>query len=303
MIKKSIIIIAVLAFGIIGRSVFAQTSSSVLYVPLIGISSVPQPSVLPSGPGIVTYNYAVKNFLVEVPLADIKVVDDKCGSVEFAEGDDDGDGKLDYNETWRYTCTAKVSITTQSVVTANGSANGLTATHKAYSTVVVGSKNPPPLVSIINITKVAHPFSLPKEGGQITFTYKVNNPGLVPLSNVTVADDKCSAMSGRLGDTNYNNLLDVHEVRIYSCATILRQTTTNTVHVSAFANGLKAVGEASITVTVDQSVPSLPNAGTVVVAGMNLKLKFVVWGILSALLSAAIALLFLLRKHKSRKNR
>ncbi|MDP2599085.1 MAG: hypothetical protein Q8P49_04615, partial [Candidatus Liptonbacteria bacterium] len=164
--------------------------------------------------------------------------------------------------------------------------------------------DPPPLVSIVNITKVAYPLSLPADGGVITFTYKVNNPGAVPLSDVTVDDDKCSAMSGRLGDTNGNNLLDVNEVWIYTCAAVIKQTTTNTANVVAFANGLRAVGSATITVRVDspvpglpnQPVPNLPNTG-----GGRPSLKIIVWTILEGILAALIIIFFLIRKNKTGK--
>ena len=220
------------------------------FVPLIGITSVPEPFVLPKGAGNVTYNYAVKNFVQETPMINVQVIDDSCAPVKFTEGDDNGDNKLDYSETWRYTCSVKLSTTTQSIATASGSENGMSATHQAYSTVVVGSKTPAPLVSIVNVTKVASPLSLPKEGGKITFTYRVNNPGVVPLTDVTVSDDKCSAMTGHLGDTNGNNILDMSEVWTYRCTMSLMQTTTSTATVTAFASGLQAIDHATLTVKV-----------------------------------------------------
>lgn len=283
-------------FGYGAKNVSAQTSPSVLYVPLIGITSVPEPLALPEGAGDVTYHYAVKNFLGEAALTDVQVVDDKCAPVRFVEGDDNDDSKLDYSETWRYTCTTRLSTTTQSIATARGTVNDITATHKAYATVVVGLKDPAPLVSIVNITKIAYPLALPSEGGDITFTYRVNNPGAVALSGVVVTDDKCSAMSGRLGDTNGNNLLDTTEVWVYTCTTHLYQTTTNTVSVTAFANGLKAVGEATVTVTVNapaaQSAPKLPDTGT------NPYLKVIVWATLAGVLAALIVFSVLTRKSK-----
>jgi hypothetical protein len=294
LLKRCILtLIAVLLFGYGTERVLAQTSPSVLYVPLIGITSVPEPLALPRGAGSVTYHYAVKNFLSEVALTQVGVVDNTCGPVEFVEGDDNGDAKLDYSETWRYTCTTELSKTTQSTATATGTVNTITATHKAYATVVVGSNNPPPLVSIVNITKVAYPLSLPAEGGDIAFTYKVNNPGVVPLSDVTVTDNKCSVMSSKLGDTNANNLLDIDEVWIYTCSTHLTQTTTNTVNVTAFANGLQAVGDATITVEVD--APGFPNVGE------NTVSKIAVWGILSSVLVALIIFSVLARKSTLRK--
>src|ERR1700733_7044080 len=282
------IIIVMLLFGGSVQNVFAQTSQSTLYVPLIGITSVPSPLALPKGPGEVTYNYAVKNFLTEVPLTDVHVVDNACSPVIFVTGDDNGNGELDSTETWRYTCTTNISTTTQSVATATGMANDNTATPNAYATVIVGSSTPPPLVSIVNITKVAYPTSLPPGGGTITFTYRVNNPGVVPLSNVTVTDDKCSAMSGELGDRNGNGLLDPDEVWVYTCTTNLTQTTTNTATVTGYANGLKAVDYFTLTVTVAN--PSLPDTGSV---SSSTNMNVVVWGILLLILVLLIAFLFL----------
>jgi hypothetical protein len=296
--KLVLVLVAILAFGSCAKNVFAQNSVNALYIPLIGISSVPDPLALPKGPGNVTYHYAVKNFLNEYPLTDVQVVDDKCSPVKFIEGDDNHDGKLDYSETWRYTCTTKLSETTQSIATAIGTANNLPAAHKAYTTVIVGSDKVAPLVNIINITKVAYPLTLPIGGGDITFTYRVNNPGIIPLSDVSVVDDKCANMSGKLGDTNGNNLLDITEVWIYTCTTHLTQTTTNTVSVTSYANGLEAVGYATITVTVaiptPKSSPSFPNTGE------NPNIKIVVWLILGGVI--AVLTVFLFSQKRSKKN-
>jgi hypothetical protein len=236
----------------------------------------------------VTYHYAVKNFIKEIPLANIEVSDDVCSPVRFIEGDDNNDSLLDYDETWRYSCVTEVLATTQSTATARGTANNITATHEAHATVIVGSDNPAPLVSIVNITKIAYPLSLPIGGGEITFTYRVNNPGVIPLGSITVTDDKCNAISSKLGDTNANNLLDIDEVWVYTCTTNLWQTTTNTAVVTAYANGLKATGEATVTVEVD--IPAFPDTGT------NLSFKTIVWGGLLAILVILITLLFLNRK-------
>ena len=309
--SKAVVILAMLLVGVSSASVaFAEsatTSPSVLYVPLIGITSVPDPLALPDGAGPVTYNYAVKNFLTEVDLTNVQVTDDKCAPVRFAEGDDNNDGRLNYNETWRYKCTTTVSTTTQNVATATGIANGVTATHAAYSTVVVGSKDPAPLVSIVNITKIASPLSLPKGGGDITFTYRVNNPGSVPLSSVTVSDNKCDNISNHLGDTNGNNLLDPNEVWVYYCTARLAQTTTNTATVTATANGFTATDNYTLTVTVAGTTganPGLPNTGTVNILGKNLQSNLVIWAILIGILAILTIIFFLIKliRRKSGNN-
>ncbi len=308
--KKIIFILLIfLVCGSNPKSALAQTvtnSPSVLYIPLIGITSVPDPLSLPNGSGSVTYNYAVKNFLPEVPLTYVKVVDDSCSPVKFVQGDDNSNSMLDYDETWRYTCTTTLSKTTQSIATATGTANNMTAIHKAYATVIVGSNTQPPLVSVVNVTKVAYPLSLPSGGGQITYTYRVNNPGVVPLKDVIVTDDKCSDMSGRLGDTNGNNLLDPDEVWIYTCTTTLTQTTTNTVHVTASANGLIALSNDTITVNVagtnpvakSSLNPKFPTAGGNPDVGVNPFVKIAVWTILSVILVILLIIFVLTRKSK-----
>ena len=291
------ILLSALALGIGAKNVFAQTDQSSLYVPLIGITSVPEPLALPNGPGEVTYNYAVKNFLSGSPLTGVQVVDNGCSPVKFVSGDDNNDLNLDFNETWRYSCTTEVSTTTQSIATATGISNNFTAMHKAYATVVVGLKTPPPLVSIVNVTKVANPLSLPAEGGPITFTYKVNNPGVVPLSNVIVSDDKCGAMSGELGDTNGNGLLDINEVWIYTCTMVLKETTTNTVTVTALANGFQAIGSYTLTVYVKN--PILPNTGLSSVSTSSFNI--VIWSVLLGILAGLIVFFFIARKNRDKK--
>lgn len=300
-------LIGLFVFGCSTGNVLAQAgyiSQSTLYIPLIGITSVPDPLALPKEGGYVTYNYAVKNFISGIPLSNIQVVDDKCTPVKFIGGDDNHDSRLDYNETWRYTCTTYISQTTQSITTATGIANGITATHKAYTTVVAGSPVPP-LVSIVNVTKIAYPLSLPAKGGNITYTYKVTNPGIVPLSDVTVSDNKCAAMSSRLGDTNADNLLENNEVWIYNCTANLKQTTTNTVTVTAFANGLKAVGSDTITVKVNNMFagisPKFPAVGGKPEVLINPYTKIIIWIILSGILLILIIRFSAVRKKKDKK--
>ncbi|MFA5870851.1 MAG: LPXTG cell wall anchor domain-containing protein [Candidatus Paceibacterota bacterium] len=301
------VVIILSGFGI--KNIFAETSPSALYVPLIGITLVPEPLALPNGSGDITYNYAVKNFLKEVALTEIQIVDDTCSHITFVTGDDNSDSKLDYNETWRYSCRTKIFKTTESSVLVTGMANDIAAAHKAYATVVVGSNTPPPLVSIVNVTKVSYPLSLPANGGEITFTYKVNNPGVVPLSDVSITDNKCSAMSNKIGDTNGNSLLDTNEVWIYTCTTNLFETTTNTASVIAFANGLKAIGDTTLTVKVDppstvhsipnlpfgQAIPSLPDTG------VNPNLKVIVWGVLLGALVILVIFFIMLKKKRLSK--
>ncbi|MFA6918637.1 MAG: hypothetical protein WC244_00785 [Patescibacteria group bacterium] len=192
------------------------------------------------------------------------MVDDSCSSTTLASGDSNGDAKLDVNETWTYNCSTTLSTTHTNTVVATGWANGISAIDIASATVVVGAPVVPPL---IHVTKLPSPLTLPASGGMVTYTYTVTNPGTVPLSNVSITDDKCTGLPGRVvghpGDINKNDLLESNETWIFTCKSNLTKTTTNTATASGEANGLTAKDYAITTVVVAAAaVPKLPNTGS-----------------------------------------
>jgi uncharacterized repeat protein (TIGR01451 family) len=232
-----------------------------LLPPLINVTKIPNPLALPSGPGSVTYIYTVKN-VGTVPMTGVTVVDNKCSPMNFVSGDTNGNSQLDTNETWIYHCTTTLSQTTTNTVTATGNANGFTAIDTADATVVVGAPVVPPLIHLV---KTPDTFILPAGGGAVTYTYAVTNPGTVPLSNVTVTDDKCSSVNFISGDTNKNSLLDSNETWTFACKSNLVQTTTNTGTAEGSANGLTVYDFSPATVVVAPPgvviSPKLPNTG------------------------------------------
>ncbi len=138
-----------------------------------------------------------------------------------------------------------------------GFANGISATDIASATVVVGLPVVPPL---IHVTKVPSPLVLSAEGGMVTYTNKVTNPGTVALSNVSLIDDKCSSVKYISGDTNSNSKLDTTETWVYTCRTKLTKPTVNTITASGEANDLTAKDFAIATVVVSVA-PGLPETG------------------------------------------
>lgn len=104
--------------------------------PLINVTKVPNPLVLSTGEGMVTYTNKVTNPGI-VALSNVRLSDDKCGPVKYISGDTNSDSMLDITETWTYTCSAKLTKTTVNTITASGDANGLTARDFAIATVVV----------------------------------------------------------------------------------------------------------------------------------------------------------------------
>lgn len=109
----------------------------------------------------------------------------------------------------------------------------------------------PPL---INVTKIPDPLSLPGGAGIVNYDYAVTNIGTVAMKPVTISDDKCPSVTFIAGDTNGDGALNVGEIWKYNCASILQNTTTNTVTVTGTANGITAIDTASATVVVGVGV-------------------------------------------------
>lgn len=222
--------------------------------PLINITKIPTPLTLPGGAGPVTYNYTVTN-IGTVAMSSVTVSDNKCSTVSFVSGDANNDSKLDTSETWKYACSTTLSKTTTNTATAAGQANGFTASDTANATVVVGSSLVPPLIHIV---KVPSEFII-SGSGKITYTYTVTNPGTAPLNNVSVIDDKCTGLPGRVtghpGDINSNDLLESSETWTFTCESDLTETTTNIGTAEGHANGLTAIdfSPATVVVTVPAS--------------------------------------------------
>ncbi len=111
--------------------------------PLIHIVKVPsQLAPLPFGGGDITYSYTVTN-PGPVAMKNVNVTDDKCSNVTAVSVDQNGNGLLDTNETWTYTCKTNVKVSTGSVATVKGDANGLTAMAYAFTNVLVAAPSLP----------------------------------------------------------------------------------------------------------------------------------------------------------------
>lgn len=118
---------------------------------------------------------------------------------------------------------------------------------------------PPVYPPLINVVKKPDPLALTSGRGLVTYTYTVTNPGMVPLSNVSVTDDKVSPLNYISGDTNSDKWLQTNEIWIYTYAIYLDRTTTNTATAKGSANGMTATDVAHATVVVSSEVPPLIN--------------------------------------------
>lgn len=104
--------------------------------PLIHVTAVPNPLVFSAGGGMVTYTEKVTNPGI-VAVSNVRLVNDKCGPVNYISGDTNRNSKLDTAETWTYTCQTNLVKTTANTVTVSGQVNGIVSKDFAIATVVV----------------------------------------------------------------------------------------------------------------------------------------------------------------------
>jgi uncharacterized repeat protein (TIGR01451 family) len=109
----------------------------------------------------------------------------------------------------------------------------------------------------IHVEKTASVDTLDAGGGDVTYTYAVTNIGQVPLTSVTVTDDKCSAVTLQSGDTNSNNKLDLTESWTFTCNAHLTATTTNVGTATGHDGDHTVTDTDEATVTVAASGPAI----------------------------------------------
>jgi uncharacterized repeat protein (TIGR01451 family) len=127
-------------------------------------------------------------------------------------------------------------------------------TAQSDTATVTATPAPAPAIAV---AKTANPTQLPIGGGNVTYTFLVTNPGNVPLSNISVTDDRCVPLTLQSGDTNKDNKLDTSETWRYTCGATLTATATDTVTASGTFGSTKVTGSDKATVTVLVGAPAL----------------------------------------------
>jgi uncharacterized repeat protein (TIGR01451 family) len=205
----------------------------------------PGPSIAVGAP--VTWTYVVRN-TGPVTATNILVTDNMTGVTPiYLTGDTNQNGVLEPTETWTYVATG---IAVAGQYSNTGTVQGTDADGDLFTAQdpshYFGLANP-----AIELVKVASR-DVVTRGETVVYSYTVANIGNVPLFEIAVTDDKCSPLTFVTGDTDGDSLLDLTERWLYTCSTVIIQTTTNTAIVTGRDSaGTEVTDQDSATVVVN----------------------------------------------------
>ena len=188
---------------------------------------------------------------------DAWVTDDKCSPVTYVSGDTGDDDILAVGEVWVYTCTTTIDVTTMNVVTATTTAldpdggapvgEPLVDTDEQTVDVIKGDITVAKTATAPGGTMQGDVLVVPI-GTTVTYKYAVTSgDATVGMQVLAMADDKCSPVDYKSGDTNDNGLVDPGETWKYECEKDFDGATevTNTVAVTAVEPTLGGVSVAT----------------------------------------------------------
>lgn len=215
--------------------------------PAIALTKQASAATIHAG-GLVTYSFAVSN-AGAVTLANVRVDDPLCpptpvlaGAVNI--GDVNGDGQLNLDETWRFTCSRTLTTDTTNSATAYGDAPwGATVWAQARAAVDV-------IAPALTVEKIADQTQVAPRT-LVNYQITVRNTGDAPLFAVTVADDQPACTpAGPTGDDG-DAALAPDESWVYTCAMLITADTVNTATASGYDMlGMRWEAMDSATVTV-----------------------------------------------------
>jgi uncharacterized repeat protein (TIGR01451 family) len=143
----------------------------------IHITKSADPETIHSG-DLVAYTYTVTNPGSE-PLSNVAVSDDKCVPVTFVAGDSNGNGLLEPDETWIYTCSATLMEDTTNTATVEGNDPSGTMV-QAQATASVEVITPDIDLTISASADETYP------SNPVVLTFSATNTGDTTLYNVAI---------------------------------------------------------------------------------------------------------------------
>jgi len=185
----------------------------------------------------VTYTYTVTN--PGVTALSIRLVDDRCDSIAFTDGDADGDGWLDPDETWVYTCQQVIWGDTTNTAIVEGMDTGgavVSAQDSAFVDVITPAIDVSISAPATTTTGVLLPYT-------IVFT----NTGDTTLYNAQVSDDLTGfSWSGTLEPGESHTYVVSYTVQTGVVGSVI----TNTAVAVGTDTLIKTVSDTDSTITV-----------------------------------------------------
>jgi hypothetical protein len=188
----------------------------------------------------IQYRFDVTN-TGEAPLA-VEFSDPRCddGTVTGPEGDEDGDDRLDLDETWRYECTHLVTpesgdpIPNTVTVTGTDDLGGEVEDSDDETADVIHPE--------IEIDKQVDKQTV-HVGDTLNYTFVVTNDGDTPLT-VEFSDPRCDAgtLTGPTGDADGDQRLDIDETWTYECSHVVTDGDPNPLPNTAKVTGTDELG-------------------------------------------------------------
>jgi len=222
----------------------------------ISIVKTPNATAL-SVSGYVTYTYNVTNNGC-INLTDLTIKDDKLGTICNIPN---------LTAEASYSCNAtaflKANTTNEACVYATLQNENAGIFRCTKAEVIVSATPAPGII----LSKTASNYSLPAGGGNVTYYYTIKNTGNVPLSNITVSDNKCSLVICP------NNYLSVGDSMLCNCTKTLTSTETNIATVTAmfgvttYRFGTPGISGATVTVNVGTAVTTVSTGGSCTTCG------------------------------------
>ncbi|GMQ78872.1 MAG: hypothetical protein BMS9Abin02_1414 [Anaerolineae bacterium] len=203
-----------------------ESATKITVVPLVhdkGLLNIKKDGPVSAAHGeSVTFDYsATYNSQDGAPATSVAVGDDKCSGISLPGGDSDGDGRLDVNETWTYSCQTTVPDHVEdeekpwsNEVTLEGNnfdGDHLQPAKDQHEISFVHTRGR------LFISKFGP--DLGEHGEEATFFFIAvfENDDRSAANNVEVIDDKCSSVKLISGDNNADDKLNVGEFWLFRC--------------------------------------------------------------------------------------
>jgi hypothetical protein len=109
----------------------------------------------------------------------------------------------------------------------------------------------------IHLHASSNPTRLPAGGGRVLLTYRVSNDGSVPLTDIVLAtgSDECPAPELVEGDLNLNSILELNEIWMFGCETLISGTIADAAQVTGRAGDTMVSDDALFVVPVATTIP------------------------------------------------